>query len=234
MRSFVVLIALLVSLPSVSAAKFSIIIDDMGNHAGDAAAFRLPNAVTFAILPHKPLSRVYAERAAAQQREVILHMPMESLARAKQEEDLLISDMQPQEIRLTLNKALKTVPHAVGVNNHMGSRFTQLSLPMSITMEYLAEKGLFFIDSRTTRYSRATLMAKKRGVRHAERNVFLDHNVSEIAIDMQFKRLLDLAKKNGYALGIAHPHEQTLDYLERELTKLDTQTIQLVPLASVL
>jgi hypothetical protein len=74
-----------------------------------------------------------------------------------------------------LKIALSTVPDAVGVNNHMGSRLTQLSLPMSITMEFLNKQGLFFVDSRTTRYIKAEDIAKQNGVLSTKRNVFIDH-----------------------------------------------------------
>jgi hypothetical protein len=97
-----------------------------------------------AILPNKPLSTTFSNRAAAQQREVMLHMPMESLAGNNQEKNVLLASMPPHQIVHTLKVALSTVPDAVGVNNHMGSRLTQLSLPMSITMEFLSKQGLFF------------------------------------------------------------------------------------------
>ncbi|MDU0356255.1 divergent polysaccharide deacetylase family protein [Paraglaciecola aquimarina] len=121
-------------------------------------------------------------------------MPMESLARVKQEKGVLLSTMQPSEIIQTLKQALATVPNAVGMNNHMGSRLTQLSLPMSVTMEYLHKRGLYFVDSRTTRFSKAERIATKLGVVNTKRNVFIDHIVKVAEIDLQFHRLLALAK----------------------------------------
>jgi|TARA_B110000902_G_scaffold255782_1_gene321595 hypothetical protein len=74
----------------------------------------------------------------------MLHMPMESLAGNNQEKNVLLASMPPHQIVHTLKVAIFTVPDAVGVNNHMGSKLTQLSLPMSITMEFLSKQGLFF------------------------------------------------------------------------------------------
>jgi polysaccharide deacetylase 2 family uncharacterized protein YibQ len=219
---------------SARAAQIALIIDDMGNNKQDALAFALPENVAFAILPNKPLSTTFSNRAAAQQREVMLHMPMESLAGNNQEKNVLLSSMPPHQIVRVLKTALSTVPDAVGVNNHMGSRLTQLSLPMSITMEFLSEQGLFFVDSRTTRYSKAEIIAKKNGVLSTKRNVFIDHTPNPEQIDKQFHRLLSLSKKYGYAVGIAHPYPQTLEYLKVHLDTLQQHGIQLVKLSDLL
>jgi polysaccharide deacetylase 2 family uncharacterized protein YibQ len=218
---------------SARASKIALIIDDMGNRKQDARAFALPANVAFAILPNKPLSKIFSTRAAAQQREVMLHMPMESLAGNNQEKNVLLSNMPPQQIIQMLKKALSSVPHAVGVNNHMGSRLTQLTLPMSVTMEFLFKKGLFFVDSRTTRYSKAEIIAKKNGVLSTKRNVFIDHTPSPEQIDKQFHRLLGLSKKHGYAVGIAHPYPQTLEYLKVKLGSLQQHGIELVKLSDI-
>ncbi|GAC20259.1 divergent polysaccharide deacetylase family protein [Paraglaciecola arctica] len=219
---------------SAKASQIALIIDDMGNNKQDALAFTLPENVVFAILPNKALSTTYSNRAAAQHREVILHMPMESLAGNNQEKNVLLSSMQPQQIIQTLKMALSTVPDAVGVNNHMGSRLTQLTLPMSVTMGFLSEQGLFFVDSRTTKYSKAEIIAKKNGVLSAKRNVFIDHTPSPEQIDKQFQRLLRLSKKYGFAVGIAHPYPQTLKYLKVNLDTLQQHGIELVKLSEVL
>ena len=218
---------------SARASQIALIIDDMGNSQQDALAFALPANVAFAILPNKPLSKTFSNRAAAQHREVMLHMPMESLAGNKQEKNVLLSSMRPHQIVQMLKIALSTVPDAVGVNNHMGSRLTQLSLPMSITMEFLNKQGLFFVDSRTTRYSKAEDIAKQNGVLSTKRNVFIDHTPNFEQIDKQFHRLLHLSKKHGYAVGIAHPYPQALEYLKIHLSGLQQQGIELVKLSDI-
>ena len=233
MRLILIICLLCISCSAV-ASKIALIIDDMGNNKKDAVAFTLPSNVTFAILPNKHLSKTFSKRAAAQHREVILHMPMESLAGNNQEKNVLLSNMTPIKIVQMLKIALSTVPDAVGVNNHMGSRLTQLTLPMSVTMEFLSEQGLFFVDSRTTRYSKAEIIAKKNGVLSTKRNVFIDHIPSSEQIDKQFNRLLRLSKKHGYAVGIAHPYPQTLEYLKVHLHTLQEHGIELVKLSDVL
>jgi polysaccharide deacetylase 2 family uncharacterized protein YibQ len=180
------------------------------------------------------LSKIYSQRATAEQRQVMLHMPMESLAGINQEKGVLLSNMQPYQIIKTLETALFSVPHAIGVNNHMGSKLTQLSLPMSVTMEFLYERGLFFVDSRTTKYSKAEIIAKKSGVLTGKRNVFLDHVIDTKLIDKEFQRLMRLSKKYGYAVGIAHPYPETLAYLKLQLSLLKETDIKLVKLTDLL
>ncbi|MFT6778764.1 MAG: polysaccharide deacetylase 2 family uncharacterized protein YibQ [Paraglaciecola sp.] len=233
MRLFLISCCLYISC-SVQASQIALIIDDMGNHKQDAAAFALPSNVTFAILPNKPLSTLFSKRATAQQREVMLHMPMESLAGNNQEKNVLLSSMAPIQIIQMLKIALSTVPDAVGVNNHMGSKLTQLTLPMSVTMEFLFEQGLFFVDSRTTKFSKAEVIAKQNGVLSTKRNVFIDHTPSPKQIDKQFQRLIRLSKKHGYAVGIAHPYPQTLEYLKVHLQTLQQHGISLVKLSDIL
>lgn len=216
------------------AADIALIIDDMGNTKRDAVAFDLPVEVAFSILPHTHLSSAYSNRAAAQQREVMLHIPMEALAGNNLGPGALLSNMHPDTIRLTLNNALETVPHAIGVNNHMGSKLTQLTLPMSATMDVLSQRQLFFVDSRTTRFSKAARIAQQKGVVSGKRNVFLDHFAEPKHIDAQFKRLIRIAKKYDQAIGIAHPYPQTMDYLKKALPELEQQGIRLIPPSEIL
>lgn len=216
------------------AADVALIIDDMGNRSRDALAFSLPKEIAFSILPHKPLSTLYSKRAADQQREVMLHIPMESLAGKKLGPGSITADMHPLVIHQVLQDALATVPHAIGMNNHMGSKLTQLTLPMSSTMEFLQQHDMFFVDSRTTRFSKAEQIARQKGVLSTRRNVFLDHYDDVRQIDVQFRRLVRLAKKYGFAVGIAHPYPQSVEYLQQQLPTLAEHGIRLVPLSDVL
>ena len=214
-------------------AEIAIIIDDMGNKHEDAAAFTLPAGVTFAILPNKPLSEVFSNWANQQDREVILHMPMESLAGVKEEQGAIRASMSQQAMLDTLQSALNTVPHATGLNNHMGSKLTQLEHPMAVTMDFLSRHGLYFVDSRTTSLTRAEHIARQSGIMASKRNVFLDHDADPQQIERQFKRLIRLAKLHGRAVAIAHPYPQTLNFLAEQLTYLDQQGVSLVKLGDV-
>ncbi|MCC2607811.1 divergent polysaccharide deacetylase family protein [Planctobacterium marinum] len=224
------LLALLAQPQSLHAAEIALIIDDMGNSDTDGVAFNLPEQVAFAILPHTPHSKKFALTAAGEQRDVLVHMPMEALSGLNMGPGGISSEMSESLIRQRLTEAFESVPQAIGFNNHMGSKLTQLTAPMQTTMEFLNFRHLFFLDSRTTRYSKAEHIAKDFGVPTVRRHVFLDHVQETQHIDYQFRRLLRKAKRDGFAVGIAHPHKVTLEYLQAALQALDEEGIRLISL----
>lgn len=219
---------------SAQANEIAIIIDDMGYNESDYQAFELPREVVFSVLPHTPFSSKFSRLAERQNREVMLHMPMEALSAAELGKGGIYSTMSKSTIQDAILKAHQSVPNAIGMNNHMGSKLTQLTFPMQATMEYLARKRLFFIDSKTTRYSRAEDIAKQNGVPTGHRHVFLDHLSDLRHINYQFSRLKRIAKKYGFAVGIAHPHELTINYLKEHLPELDKQGYALVTMGDAL
>ncbi|WP_371195614.1 divergent polysaccharide deacetylase family protein [Glaciecola sp. SC05] len=217
---FILGIALQSSVLAQSPSQIAIILDDVGAKASDIKAFDLPKSVTFSILPHTNFSTPFSFKAAQQNREVMLHMPMESLNGEALGVGPLLSSMYPQQLQSALFAALGTVPHAVGVNNHMGSKLTQMTLPMQTVMKTLANNNMFFVDSRTTRFSKANLIADEFGVTAATRHIFLDHEQNEDFIKQQFAKLIKRARKNGKAIGIGHPYPLTLAYLRDAIQNL--------------
>ena len=217
--------------PPAYSAEILILIDDMGNKSEDSSAFGLPTEVAFAILPHTPYSTQFAHTAGTEQRDVILHMPMEALSGLYMGPGGISSTMNKNTITDRLKAAHNTVPGAIGLNNHMGSKLTQLTMPMQATMEYLDQRGMFFLDSRTTRFSKAEKIARSYGLPAARRHVFLDHVRETGHIDFQFRRLLHRAKKHGFAIGIGHPHQVTIDYLKVALQTLSEHNIRLTTLS---
>ena len=122
------------------------------------------------------------------------------------------------------------MPHVAGLNNHMGSLLTGDPSAMRWLMDDLVcHDRLYFIDSRTDVRTLAASFAREAGLRHAERDVFLDHAQDEAEITVQFRRLLALARRNGSAIGIGHPYPETLAVLARELPLLESEGIELVP-----
>jgi len=217
-----------------SEVAISLIIDDLGNNLreGERAA-HLPGPVACAILPHTPHAKAIAEAAYASGKEVMLHLPMES--RDAQEEPgpgQLDTGMPALEMRATLDYNLTTVPHVVGVNNHMGSLLTTEPVAMDWLMRELNRRHLFFIDSRTAAASVAAVRARMLGVPMLERDVFLDDDLSPQAVSAQLDRLEQLAHRHGFALAIGHPHPVTLTALEQWLPRLQERGIRLIPLTT--
>ena len=211
-----------------------LIIDDLGNNLreGERAA-HLPGAVACAVLPHTPYAKTIADAAYASGKEVILHLPMES--RDAQEEPgpgQLDTGMPALEMQATLDYNLTTVPHVVGVNNHMGSLLTTEPIAMDWLMRELSQRHLFFVDSRTAAGSVAAASARTLGVPVLERDVFLDDDLSPQAVAAQLTRLEHLARRHGFALAIGHPHPVTLTALEQWLPRLKERGIRLIPLTT--
>jgi hypothetical protein len=136
--------------------------------------------------------------------------------------------MSRETFDAVLNGAIASVPHATGLNNHTGSELTALDEPMRWLMANLAPRGLFFIDSRTTADSVAGLHADEAGIPNASRQVFLDNEINREAIDREYRQLLHVARKQGQAIAIGHPHPETLAYLQEVITYLPQQGFELV------
>lgn len=215
--------------PIESIAKVAIIIDDIGySRRQGLAALALPGKVTYAIIPHSPNSHFLANEAQKQEKEIILHAPMSTIHHRPLGELGLTEDMAKSDFHQVLDTAIASVPYIRGVNNHMGSLLTQKRLPMEWVMRTLSEKGLYFIDSRTTSHSVAWQTAQQHNVPSLKRDVFLDHERSPEFIHQQFHHLMAVAKRRGYAVAIAHPYPETIEYLQQHLKRLAEQGIELV------
>jgi polysaccharide deacetylase 2 family uncharacterized protein YibQ len=177
-----------------------------------------------------------AEIAHAAGREVMLHVPMEpqGYPAVNPGDDALFVAYSEAEIRSRFDHLLAGVPYASGTNNHMGSRFTEDARALLPVMESLRDKGLFFIDSRTTGQSMVPDVARRFGVPTMSRDVFLD-NVAEVdAIVREIGRLEERARSQGLAIGICHPYPETLEALRRELPGMRGRGVTVVPVSVLL
>lgn len=219
--------------PHNAPPEIAIIIDDMGTRRGaDQRVIALPGPVACAFLPYGAYSVDLARKAHAQNKEVMLHLPMETMERAALDDGALRLEMSEAEFVATVQTDLARIPHVRGINNHMGSLLTRHPGHMLWLMQEIQrQNNLFFVDSRTTKHTVAQLIAHEMGVPSVSRDVFLDADPSPQAVQREFRRLLTLARRNGSALGIGHPHASTLAMLEQELPKLADQGVKLVPVA---
>jgi polysaccharide deacetylase 2 family uncharacterized protein YibQ len=232
---FCLLSNLLVSpLISAKTLQVAIIIDDIGYRKSDLQALELPGNISYAILPRTPYGRSLALRAKAKSNDVILHIPMEAQNGKKLGPGALTSQMNEANIRQQLSDAFAEVPFALGINNHMGSKLTELYKPMAWTMKFLKERNLIFIDSMTSRSSQAEQVAKSFGVPSLHRHIFLDNQLQHSYISGQFSKLILAAKKHQPVIAIAHPHPETIRSLLRLLPLLAENNIELVPISTLL
>jgi hypothetical protein len=228
LRACLLLFALL-PFPATAQPLVAVIIDDLGERAAShAAVLTLPRAVTLAILPHRAHSASLAQAARERGHEVLLHLPMEALGGERLGPGGLTSALDKRAFRARLHGALASVPGAVGVNNHMGSRLTGEVRPMLWLMAALAGDGLVFIDSRTTADTVAYLAARAAGLPSTERDVFLDNVLDPVSVRTALAELVAHARRHGSALGIAHPHPGSLAVLAEALPRLEAEGVRLV------
>lgn len=210
----------------------AVIIDDVGNDlSAGRRSIALPGPVVLAVLPHTPYAHRLSEEAAATGKEILLHMPMQpSDASADPGPGTLHLSQDSKAIDDVLSAAIAAVPLASGVSNHMGSLLTRDLRSMRVFMQSLRDHDrLFFIDSYTTHLSVALMTAREFGIPALKRDVFIDAHQDAAAIAGAWQRLLEQARTSGFAVGIAHPHPQTLAFLEQhiaELTDVKLVTLQ--------
>ncbi len=214
----------------------ALILDDMGY---DTVALRrilaLPYPVAISVLPGAPQARRIAEIAHRAGHVVMLHLPMEPenpWYRQRMDGAFLRADMDKETVRRVMLDDLARVPYAAGVNNHMGSRLTAMAAPMRWVMDICREKGLFFVDSRTSRDSVAAKLAREAGLTWGERRVFLDDSLKPNDLRASWKAAQRRALRNGFVIVIAHPHPETLDFLAHQVRREDVKRI--VPLKALL
>ena len=232
---FILLSSVLVSsLTQAHAAKLAIIIDDIGYRVTDKAALSLPQTITLSILPHTPLGQKLAQDGHNKGHEIMLHLPMQALNGKALGPGGLTNEMTEQQIKQQVNSAFATIPFAKGANNHMGSLLTQMDNPMLWVMQSLKQQQLFFVDSVTTKYTKASDKAEQVGVPLLKRQVFLDNDVRESALEKQFTKIIQRAKQEGKLVAIAHPYPETIRFLRANLARLEANGITLVHTSALL
>ena len=199
----------------------SLVIDDLGYSFEQAKrVLELPGAHTYAIIPATTYSRKIAKYAYQGGHEVILHMPMQSSVDLIIEESALHDDMTEQEITDGVKNMIRDVPHIKGINNHMGSKLTEMGYIMRPVMETIKQhnKNFYFLDSRTTPLSQAYQQALRAGLPSLKRDVFLDFDhTNPESIAYQFDLWLKKANTNGQAVAIAHPYQSTIELLKQKI-----------------
>jgi polysaccharide deacetylase 2 family uncharacterized protein YibQ len=171
--------------------------------------------------------------AHAHGHELMMHMPMQPLGTMDPGPDVLTDQLSPDELRRRLAADLDRFKFYVGVNNHMGSRFTTYAPGMKLVMEALHQRGLLYIDSMTTAKSVGIAEAHAAGVPTARRNIFLDDVEDQAAVAAQLAKAEDQAKSAGSVIVIGHPHDGTIAALTAWLPGLAKKGITLVPVTAV-
>lgn len=196
------------------APRIALVIDDLGRSVGDIdrlASLGIP--ITFSVLPFEVKTAQVVAALRERGFEYLCHLPMEAKGDANPGPGALGPRMSRDELRAATIQALDAVPGARGANNHMGSAVMSDRRAASEVLSLVANRGLYFVDSRTSADTLGYTLARGLGIPAAERQVFLDAAGDPQSIRTQWGRLLDAARQRGAALAIAHPHDATLAVL---------------------
>src|SRR6185312_4590770 len=216
-------------------ARIAIVIDDLGvDRRRTERAIALKGPLTLSFLAYADDLPHLTEAAHRAGHELLVHVPMEPMSRA---EDMgpngLAVALSHDEILRRLRWDLDRFEGYVGINNHMGSRFTSNTPAMTEIMAELKARGLLFIDSRTIASTVAAEVAQRLGVPNASRDVFLDNESDATAVGERLAVLEATARRHGSAIAIGHPHDGTLAELTLWLDKLDSKGLVLVPVSTI-
>ncbi len=215
--------------------KIVIIIDDMGmDRKRTKEALALPAPVTFAWLPYAANIQPLVDESKVTGHEAIVHVPMEpERASIDPGPTVLKTSMSTDELKAMLDKNLSAFTGYVGFNNHMGSKMTQDAQAMQVVMAEAARRGVLFVDSRTAPDSVADQTAAAMGVAHAARDVFLDHFEDIDSVRAALQKMEVVANKQGYAIGIGHPKDNTLAALREWIPTLAARGFEMVPVSAI-
>jgi polysaccharide deacetylase 2 family uncharacterized protein YibQ len=221
--------------PTGNRPLVAIVFDDLGlDRVRTAEAIRLRGPLTMSFMTYANDLLEQSEAARRAGHELFLHVPMEAIDRqADPGPRGLFTALSREENLARLRWGLGRLAGFVGINNHMGSKFTSDALSMMPVMEELRARGLVFLDSRTSPSSAGIRLAVAYGVPHAARDVFLDDDQAPVAIARQLARLEQVARQQGSAIAIGHPHDATIAALKAWSPLLGEKGLALVPVSAV-
>lgn len=216
-------------------AMIAIVIDDLGiDQKRTRRAIEMPGPMTMAFIPYGYNLPRLTKIARAGGHEILLHLPMEPLRQSVDPgPHAMLTTLSAEELRKRLIWNLARMEGYVGVNNHMGSRFTAWRPGMRLVMREIRERGLLFLDSWTNKRSYGIKLARENGVPSAVRDVFIDHDIDAAMIGKRLRQLETIARRRGFAIGIGHPYDLTTKLLPAWMAEAEARGIQFVPISTI-
>lgn len=223
-----------------ASACLAIVIDDFGyGGEGEEELLALPIPWTAAVMPFSEKTEEDAQKARQAGKEILIHLPMESLEGKKEwvGEQGIFLHMTEEEVRERVKRACDILPDAVGINNHMGSAIMEEAAPLGWIMEEAADRGLLFLDSVTTAESKGAEVAAKTGTVCLRRDVFLDSTQEPEVIRQNLRQAAEIAKSRGSAVAIGHVGPEggkvTAQVLTDMIPELEAEGIRFVFLSQL-
>jgi len=189
--------------------KLAIIIDDVSVRSHIKAIKSLNLPLTMSFLPPSK-ARPNSAKLAAKESFYMVHLPMEAKNfNAEEPITLRVTDSQ-SKITSVIKEIKYHFPKVKYINNHTGSKFTSDEKAMNKLIVALNEQNISFIDSRTTADTKVPVVMEKFGYKYVSRDVFLDHHPDKAYVKSQIKKAIKIAKSEGIAIAIGHPHANTI------------------------
>ncbi len=213
----------------------AIVIDDLGiDHKRTERIIKLKAPLTLSFLTYAVDLVGQARRARGAGHELLLHVGMQPKGTMVDPgPDALLAASPPEKIRARTSELIGRLDGIVGINNHMGSLFTENRAAMTAVLSELRHRGLLFLDSRTSPQTVGAEVAHELGVPVVERNVFLDNTNRVEAVWAAIRQAERIAAKHGFAVVIGHPRDATLQVLEAWLADADKRGVAVVPLSAI-
>lgn len=223
--------------PPEGLPMISIVIDDMGvdRNRSEHMWEDIPAPLTLSFMTYADDLDAQTQAARARGHELMLHMPMEpSSVTIDAGPNVLMTTMPDAEIRNLANWGMDRFAGFIGVNNHMGSHFTENSHAMHIVLQEIQKRGLLYLDSRTSSHTVGPKVARELGMAALERNVFLDNDNVPAKVLNQLQELERLARQHGHAIAIGHPRDATIRVLKDWIPEARARGLAIVPLSTLM
>jgi polysaccharide deacetylase 2 family uncharacterized protein YibQ len=196
----------------------------------------LPLNISLAISPYARDLQTVARNARAMGHEVFLELPMEPA-------DFPLSDPGPRALLTSLSEGenlvrlewlLARFPGYAGLISLKGSKFGSLDSAIRPVIEFISRTGLMYVEgSGSGVASYGAQLAANAGTPNAIANVIIDDVPSRRHIDNRLGELVEIAKRNGVAVGIAQSYPVTIQRLRNWAFRLRRQGVVLVPVSAI-
>ncbi len=213
-------------------ARVILVIDDLGilkNISKQMINLDVP--LTLSFLPYASNINEQVNDAYKKGHDILVHIPMEPKGSADPGPHALRSKTSSKDQLAAIDYNLNQFSNYIGINNHMGSAFTENNEAVDRFLNVVKDKGLIVLDSKTTNKSLLESLAYQKNIPVTNRDIFLD-NVQDVDhIMAQLTKLEHIAKSNGSAIAIGHPYSQTVTALKKWIPTLKDKGITIVPLS---
>lgn len=224
--------------------QIAFVIDDFGSEDrhGVEEMLAIPAPLTCAVMPGLINSENDAHAAHARGHEVILHMPMEASTHLPESwygPKVVKNHFTGEQAVALVDECMKSIPHAVGMNIHIGTGVSSNEKILSAIMLYMKSKNYFFLDSKTTEATKCQECAATTGFNLLTRDIFIENHFdhSYVFAKRSVQKAIDVAKEKGYAIVIGHVGPEggitTVNAIKDSIEDIKKAGIEIVPLSEI-